>query len=582
MTSVRTTATWRPRGTRAPPLAAALMAVATAGALLGSVPAASAAPRADVPARCPSGVSFQVGAASADITPPAQDLPIAEAAYSIGRVGVAAAHPFLARALAIRSCTDGATVVVTAVDSQGYFTAYKEDPAGAATDPTQGLGTTAVRAIVARDTGVPATNVIVSATHTHNSPDSVGIWDGGSNPAAKAYLSVVRAGAVRAIEDAVAGLRPAHLSVGTADISSLVTTLNQVRRDPTDYPVDHTLRVLQATAVDSCAPIATLVNAGVHATVAGEIGPDHQHDLLEPDWPGRVATDLEASLPGETAVVVPGAVGRTQPRFPTGTDPHGDALAEIAAYGDVMARRAATAVSTAAPVTDARVAAVDAHLPEPITEPALIPLFASETGVPGTIGGIMRSSLPPYSEGTVLDAEVQTFRVGGLMIAGTPGEPYPEVATELATRVSTAAPTFAVGLANDQLGYTPPGFEVPYVATADGGDEGIFTINPNFGDDVINQHLSAARGLGFPVTPGLYDGANAGPVQPPDQQSPPGDPASDPEPSETPLALGCSAAPVGVVPEAPAAAVLPLLAVVALLTVVRQRRRRRLAAPLGR
>jgi hypothetical protein len=249
---------------------------------------------------------------------------------------------------------------------------------------------------------------------------------------------------------------------------------------------------------------------------------------------------LEHNLSGETAVVMPGAVGRTGPSFPSGTDPNSkDQLVELAAYGDVVARRAATALAAAKPLAPGPLSVADTTLSEELAEPALVPLFFDESGVPGQLGGTMRSILPPYTVGTVLRGEVQTFRVGGLLLAGAPGEAYPEVATELAKRVHSVAPPFVFGLADDQLGYTPPAFEYPVVALVDGGDEGVFTLNAHFGDDIINRHLDAAAALGFNVQR-PYDGATAGPVNPPDQSNPPPQGANPPEPPELPATLGCA------------------------------------------
>jgi hypothetical protein len=502
---------------------------------------------------CPAGVAYRVGAAKADITP--TQWPVTAAAYSIGLPGVAATHPFYARTVAIQSCANGQVMVLTSLDSQGYFAAYKEDPPSL--DPTAGYGTAAIRAIVEAQTKVPATNILISATHTHNSPDSVGVWGGGSNDNNKVpYLSRVKHQTVASIEMAVDSLRPANLRVATVDISATHGTYAEVQRDPTDYPVDHTMRVLQATDARSCAPISTLVDVSTHADIAGQFGPKDGERYLDPDWPGRVATDLESQLPGESAVVMAGAVGRTGPSFPSGTDPNDNKapdtqnkLNSIAAYGDILTRRVDTALAGSVAVAPGPIQVVDAHLHEELAEPALIPLFASETGVvdPTTgrtqLGGVMRSILPPYTVGNVLDSEVQTFRLGNLMMAGAPGEAYPQVATELAKRVKgTAISPFVFGLANDQLGYTPPAYEFPVVAAVDGGDEGIFTINVHHGSDIINQHLSAANTLGFPAT-GTYDGTQ-GPVNPPDQP-PPGQKVSyppipnPPEPPETPLSLAC-------------------------------------------
>ncbi|GAC1520846.1 MAG: hypothetical protein NVS2B6_04820 [Thermoleophilaceae bacterium] len=506
------------------------VALAVAGLAL-LVPPAPGAERAQT---CPGGFTgYRVGAARTDITP--TQWPVAEAAYSVGRIAVGAAHPFYARSIAIQSCPTGRTVVFTALDSQGYFAAYKEDPGPGA----DGYGTVGIRMTVERDTGLPVGQMVIAATHTHNSPDSVGVWGGGTSANNKGpYLARVKAQTVASIEAALAALRPATLRAGSADVSAALGTYPEVSHDPVDYPTDHVMRVLQATDPHTCKPIATLVNAGIHADIAGPIdGPAGQ--LIDPDWPGRVAGNLEGSLAGETAVVMAGAVGRTGPSFPSGTDPGSkDQLVEIAAYGDVLARRAGTAIADASPVANAQLDVSDFHLREEIAQPALVPLFLSETGVPG-VGGVMRSILPPYTVGTVLDAEVQTFRLGTLLFAGAPGEAYPEVATELARRVHGTSAPFVFGLANDQLGYTPPAFEYPVVALVDGGDEGFFTINAHFGDDIINQHLSAAGSFGL-TADAPYNGATAGPVIPPDQGHPPPQPPNPPEPAETPLSLGCS------------------------------------------
>jgi hypothetical protein len=176
-------------------------------------------------------------------------------------------------------------------------------------------------------------------------------------------------------------------------------------------------------------------------------------------------------------------------------------------------------------------------LTEELAEPALAALFFDEAGT-SQLHGVMRSVVPPYTTGAAFAAEVQTFRIGNLMFAGAPGEAYPEVATELAKRVRAGAAPFVFGLADDQLGYTPPAFEYPVVALVDGGDEGFFTINSHFGDDIINRHLTAARQLGFTAT-GSYNGATAGPVNPPDQQNPPPQGQNPPEPHETSAPLDC-------------------------------------------
>jgi hypothetical protein len=484
----------------------AAMAPAVAAAHQGPQPSGTGADRARP---CPSGYrGLRAGSAKTDITP--TTWPVAMAAYSIGRMGDGAAQPFYARSLALQSCADGSTVVLTAIDSQGYFAGYKEDPgAGAA-----GYGLTAIRLTAAAATGVPAANLMVAATHTHNSPDSLGLWGGSVTDNNKTpYFELVKAQTVAAIQAAVARLRPARLSTGTADIADLVSTLDSARADPQHYPVDHTLRVLQVTGDDG-GPIATVADASIHATIAGEL------TKITPDWPGRLAQDLDSSYPGETSVVFAGAVGRTYGIFPAGSlPPHSDDLTQVAVYGDLLAGRARTAIDAARPVTIGPVETVDTTLQEEIANPAIAALFADEQGTP-YVHGVMRSILPPFETGPLVATEVQTVRVGDLMFAGAPGEAYPELGTELSKRVHTTGTVFPISLANDQVGYEPPAFEYPVIALIQSGDNGIFTLNAHVGDDVINQHLTAASQLGF-TADGPYDGVTAGPVVPPGTLPPP-------------------------------------------------------------
>jgi len=149
------------------------------------------------------------------------------------------------------------------------------------------------------------------------------------------------------------------------------------------------------------------------------------------------------------------------------------------------------------------------------------------------------------------------------------------VATVPAARVHTQIPPFTVGLAEDQLGYTPPAFEYPVVALADGGDEGFFTLNAHHGDDIINTHLSNAAALGLPVTGGSYDGVTAGPVNPPGQNTPAPDPQNAPYPA-TPAPGACAgvtAAAPSALPEAPLPVLLLLPTCAAVFLLTRRRAR---------
>jgi hypothetical protein len=545
--------------------------VCALGSLIGPVHAVAAPP---TPA------TFLVGTAAVDITP---TTPVTMAAYGTFRVsaGVQKDRPFMARSIAISSA-DGSlahTVVLTVLDSQGYFIAYAEDPL---TDIGH-FGTAGIRKQVSTDTGLDVEHMIVATTHTHNSPDSIGVWGGGSDSRNVAYLGVVREGAIRSIKQALANRRPATLAVGYIDARQYQDTLGQVRGDPATYPMDRILRVLQAR--DPAGKItATLVNYGVHGTV---LGPE---PVLSPDWTGEVAAQLDARWGAGTTLAVPGAVGRTWPTFP---DPHlgSNWQAYLAVFGRLVVNRVDAALARSRPIVDGTVAGAGGPWIEPVTNPVALALLVDEPGIPGTIGGTMRSKAPPYLlGGGVITSDLNAFRVGDLFLGGAPAEAYPEVATELQSRIMGSAVcgdprhVFTLSLTNDQVGYTPTTDEY-LVAVQYGGDEGLFTVNPLVGNDVINQQLANARAMGLTTGPD-YNGLTAGPLQPPPDQQNPEPPlvdASGPAPacpaavSGTPAitAAGGTLPPTAAAAAGPAAPALLLAALVLAGRAANRRRRRR-------
>ena len=494
---------------------AALPLIALVGsALVPWLVPASAAGRATRPAH------FLVGSAAVDITP---KTPVTMAAYDTYRVSTGAqpGHPLMARSIAISS-GDGSlrhTVVLCVLDAQGYFIAYKEDPLG---QPGY-YGSDGVRRQVRTDTGLDPENVIVASTHSHDAPDIIGIWGGGDDPRNEAYLQVVRDGAIRSVESALAHRRPATLWVGRADARQYIDTQGQVRGDPADYPLDRFLRVLQARG-DRGQVVATLVNFAPHATLTGSI------TTLTPDWPGELAQDLDARWGAGTTVVAAGAVGRTGPRYPN-APPGLDWQGYLAGYANLLVQKVDVALGRLRPVADATVTAAGGPWRQVVTNPIMVPLLYSKSVAPGVVGGTMRSQLPPYLAGNMVTTDLNAFRVGDLFFGGSPGEAYPEIQSELQQRVTTPAVcgdplhVFALSLTNDQIGYTPTLDEYG-VALAYTGDEGIFTANPDIGDQNINDQLTNARALGFPTGPN-YVGATAGPVLPPPNQDNPAPPYQD-------------------------------------------------------
>jgi hypothetical protein len=153
-----------------------------------------------------------------------------------------------------------------------------------------------VREIVEAEAGIPGSNVLVGATHTHSGPAAIRGRD------AADYVSVTARKVAGAILQAKSSLQPVTLKVGTVE----VTSISQNRRDPAG-PVEPVATVLLAAPEGNGPAVATLVNYACHSTV-------FEHDNLDysPDFPGAMARFLEREL-GGTAVYLQGAAGNINP-----------------------------------------------------------------------------------------------------------------------------------------------------------------------------------------------------------------------------------------------------------------------------
>ncbi len=329
-------------------VACALVCVAFAG---GAGPAGARAPKPAAPKPvAPKAATFFVGAAKADVTP--TDL----TDFYLGGYGIGPVHKATAvlrhiyfRAIAVRD-RHGNQAVIGVIDSQGYSVAYQQGP----------YGFRDVENAIQSKLGIPASHIILQATHSHNGPDEIGVWGGVPD----AYFAFVTRQMESAITTAVQNEQPANLHVGTANMTGFSHTFGSDTDDTdtgdnADYPIDQQLRVLQAVAPHSSRVIATLVNYSTHPTVYGPL------NKISPDWPGATATYLESDeqdtqpgakygYPGSVAIVTVGAVGHSWPaRVPAGdtdatVDPTSAATddnypADI--YGNAVARQAIGAVA---------------------------------------------------------------------------------------------------------------------------------------------------------------------------------------------------------------------------------------------
>lgn len=146
------------------------------------------------------GSSVHVGIAEADITPP---LGFPMAGYYHERLAEGTIDPLKAKAIVFRDGETQSALVVC-------------DLIGIATDLSK-----AIRQRAAAKTGIPAANIVVSATHSHTAPDYMKelylkLGSEPQEPARAAYIEKLIDGPVEAISQAHAAAKPAVLELGSA------------------------------------------------------------------------------------------------------------------------------------------------------------------------------------------------------------------------------------------------------------------------------------------------------------------------------------------------------------------------------
>ncbi len=278
---------------------------------------------------------------------------------------------------------------------------------------------------------IPAENIILTCTHTHNAPESVALSNLYLTEAYRKWLVQVKQHIRQAIETAMSQLRPCSLSLATSNLngfslqrriqvmgniimSDLVQPISAelMDRQPVDKRV-HTLRLQDAKGNG----IATVVHAICHPV----------HEMCMPhisaDFPGEMCVALEAQPENGMPLFLNGAAGDTNPptvsQGPEYASRHGQSLARIANQ-----RQRETAIDT----TVFRFA----HQQLMLTERKEAKMTNQQDAC----------------------ARLSAIRIGSLAILFLPGEPFVETALAI-EKSSPFEHTIVVGFGENNIGYIP-------------------------------------------------------------------------------------------------------------------------------
>lgn len=371
-------------------------------------------------------------------------------------------RPLFAKALALRS--GDTTVILLSVDILQMYAATIVDPA---------------KKLITERTGIPASHVMVSATHTHSGPAT---YDYPGEPAVDpAYIDRVIEAIAEAAEGAVSVLRPARIGHGQADVSGICfnrrfhrTPDGQVEWNPAlgrddiadpAGPIDPTVTGLIVEERDG-RPLAVWANLSLHyvgTTVSSAISSDYFGAFSErvrawfgPHVRGQLTNGSSGDINNRDIHQAVKSSGKER------ADRVAEAVLGAVLAGAQLARRDDQVELRASlvQVEVERVAVTDDDI-----EIAREILAGERTDAPFSwVHGlpIPERLVPSYGRrhaGLVDTPErttvpVQVITIGELCLVGLPGETFVEFALEIKA-ASPFAATAVIGLANDHPGYIP-------------------------------------------------------------------------------------------------------------------------------
>jgi hypothetical protein len=269
---------------------------------------------------------------------------------------------------------------------------------------------------------IPPERIIVCSTHTHCSPDNIGIYgpDDTTTGRDEKYLAEMTEKAAAQVAAAAEALQPIDLVWATT------TGGDWAVNDCEPGVVDKVVTVLQCLGADK-KPVATLTSFACHPTVL-----DGKISEVSSDWVGSFYTDMAAALPGEHLFLQGCIGGWIQPETPARTFP----LAKK--YGSDLATRTLEAAAKSKPVKGEAIRFANKVFQMPNENPAF--------------KAMAELKLVPRPMGDHIETEVAWFAVGDAQFATHPGETAPTFGWQTKALMDSA-PRVVLGLGLDQLGY---------------------------------------------------------------------------------------------------------------------------------
>ncbi len=398
-----------------------------------------------------------VGFAEADISPTLGKKPVYMAGFGTNRTATKIHDPIMARAVVL---TDGTkTLALVAVDLVGFFLPQVEN-------------------IRKELKGVD--HLIVSSTHNHEGPDTVGLW--GASPFQSGvdaeYVKRIEQTVIKLVGTATKAMVPATAKIGSAHAPELITDnrLPVVKHDELVA-----IRFDALNSAKSAKPLGVLIQWNCHPETL-----DDKNREITADFVGYAASHLKKKHDCPVAYFT-GTVGglMTSLKVPLkntkGENLNDGTFEKAEAFGHALGQVAEKALTAS---VDATLVPFDLRV-----QTILVPVENGLYKLAKTAGVLNRpmyvwtdSTTPKDWKETVdvtkpvgVKTEVSYLKLGELDIAAVPGEIYPELVLGKVQDPPDAGADFPdapiepalysplkgkfkmiLGLANDELGYFIP------------------------------------------------------------------------------------------------------------------------------
>lgn len=368
-----------------------------------------------------------------------------------------------------------------------------------------------VRDRIERETGIPAANIMVTATHTHSGPltaDMVGNEGDAIVPKTDhRYVELMENGIVQAAVQAYRSARPAELGLAIADGSFVGGN----RHDITG-PSNPEVPVLVVRDRSTHAYLATMLVCSMHPTVLHE-----DSTLVSGDFPAMTRQYLQERVLGEDCPVVfhTGPCGNQSPRNVT----RANTFEEATRLGHLLGGSIASAIKSVAYTTDITLACARALVELPRRAMPTVAEAQDQLDRTAARFAMLRESRADRREvrtaecdwfgaeetltlaraattgrleaalAAIMPAEIMLMRIGPWSFVGWPGETFVEFSLEVK---AAHRDCYVISLANGEL----QGYISTEEAVRRGWYEGMNSLftNPDAGNVLVDTTLGLLAG----------------------------------------------------------------------------------------